>query len=63
MLTIFNINDVNGVVLVSLFNSERISNFVLIIDFENVKAFLVYIEKAISFEDKIGYIMHYVELF
>ena len=63
MLTIFNIDDVNGVVVVSSFNCERISNFVLIIDFENVNACLVYIEKAINFEDKIGYIMHYVVLF
>ena len=63
MLTIFNIDDVNGVVVVSLFNCERISNFVLIIDFENVNACLVYIEKAINFEDKIGYIMHYVVLY
>ena len=64
MLTIFNINDVNGVVLVSLIvNCEHISNCVLIIDFERAKVCLVCIENAITFEDKIDYIMHYVVIF
>ena len=52
VLTIFNINDVN-----------RISNFVLIIDFDQANICLVHIGKAITFEDKIGYIMRYVVVF
>ena len=58
MLTIFNNNDVNGVVLVSFFiNYKHISNFVLIVDFEQVNVCLVHIEKANIFEDKIVHIM------
>ena len=61
MLTTFNINDVNGVVLLSLlFNCKHISNFVLIVDFEQANVCLVHIEKANIFEDKIGHIMRYV---
>ena len=52
VLTIFNVNDVN-----------RIPNFVLIIDFDQANIFLVHIEKANTFEDKIGYIMRYVVVF
>ena len=64
MLTIFNINDVNGVVLVSLIvNCEHVSNCALIIDFEPANVCLVCIENAITFEDKIDYIMHYVVIF
>ena len=58
ILTIFNINDVNGVDLVSLLLTKRISNFVLILDFEQVNLCLVHIEKENIFEDKIGHIMN-----
>ena len=44
-------------------NCEHISDFVLIIDFEQANVFLVHIEKANTFEDKIGYIMRYVVVF
>ena len=44
-------------------NCEHISNFVLIIDFEQANDCLVYIENKITFEDKIGYIMRYVVVF
>ena len=61
MLTIFNINDINGVVLVSLlFNCKNISNFVLIVAFERTNVCYVHIEKVNIFEDKIGHIMRYV---
>ena len=36
------------------------SNFILIVDFEQANVCLVYIEKANFFEGKIGYIMRYV---
>ena len=36
------------------------SNFVLIADFEQAKVFLVDIEKANVFEDRIGHIKRYV---
>ena len=61
MLTIFNINDFNGVVLVSLFvNCKHIPNFVVIADFEQAKICLVHIENPNISEDKIGHIMRYV---
>ena len=61
MLTIFNIKDVNGIDLVSLLLTVNIfSNFVLIVEFEQANVRSVHIEKANIFEDKIGYIMHYV---
>ena len=44
---------------VFIVNCEHISNFVLIIDFEQANVCLVHIEKAITFEDKIGYNMPY----
>ena len=44
-------------------NCEHISNFVLIIGFEEANGCLVYIENAITFEGKIGYIMRYVVVF
>ena len=56
VLTIFNINDVSGVVLVSLFfivNCEHISNFVLIFDFEQAKVCLLRIEKTNTFINKL----------
>ena len=53
-ITMFNIKDVNGVVLVPFFNCEHIPNFVLIIDFEHANVCLVLIEKYITFEDKIA---------
>ena len=61
MLTIFNINDVSGVILsIFIVNCKHISNFVLIVDFEQANVCLVHIEKANIFEDKIGHIMRYV---
>ena len=61
VLKIFNINDVNGVVLVSLFLIVNVfPTFVLIVDFEQANVYLVHIEKANIFEDKIGHIMRYV---
>ena len=58
ILTIFNINDVNGVVLVSLlFNCKHISNLVLIVGFEQGSVCFVHFEKVNIFEDKIGHIM------
>ena len=60
MLTVFNINDVNGVVLVSLLLTVNISNFVLIVDFEQVNLCLDHIEKENIFEDKTEHIMRYV---
>ena len=59
MLTIFNINDVSGVILsIFIVNCKHISNFVLIVDFEQANVCLVHIEKANIFEDKIGHIMN-----
>ena len=46
---------------VYIVNCEHISNFPLIIDFEQAKVCWVYIEKVDTFEDKISmYIMYYV---
>ena len=45
---------------VFIVNCEHISNFVLIVDFEQANVCLVHIEKANIFEDKIGHIMRYV---
>ena len=42
---------------------EHISNFFLIIDFEEAKVCWVHIEKTNTFEDKIGYTMRYVVVF
>ena len=42
---------------------EHISNFVLIVDFEQTTIFWVYIEKTNTFEDKIWYIVRYVVVF
>ena len=39
---------------VFIVNCEHISNFVLIIEFEQGNVCLVHIEKAITFEDKSG---------
>ena len=39
------------------------SNFVLIVGFEEANVSLVYIEKSNTFEDKIGPIMYYVAVF
>ena len=44
-------------------NCEHISDFVLIIDFEQANVFLVHIEKINIFEDKICYLMRYFVLF
>ena len=65
MLTIFNINDVSGVVLVSSLLTVKIfcSNFVQIVDFEQEKVCLVHTEKTNPFEDKIGHIMRYISVF
>ena len=63
MLTIFSIN--MSVVSSSVFivNCEHISNFVLIVEFEQAKFCLVQIEKTNTFEDKIGHIIRYVAVF
>ena len=45
---------------VCIVNCKHISNFLLIIDFEQANVFGVHIEKINTFEDKIRYIMHYV---
>ena len=46
---------------VFIVNYEHISNFVLIVDFEQTNFCWVYIEKINTFEDKSGrYIMRYV---
>ena len=42
---------------------EHISNFALIVDFEQAKVCLVQIEKTNSFEDKIEHIIRYVVVF
>ena len=42
---------------------EHISNFFLIIDFEEAKVCWVHIEKTNTFEDKIGHTMRYVVVF
>ena len=60
MLTIFNIWRCSSVFIV---NCEHISNFVLIVDFEQAKVSLVHIEKTKTFEDKIWHIMCYVAVF
>ena len=39
---------------------EHILIFALIVEFEQANVFWVHIEKANTFEDKIGYIMRYV---
>ena len=45
---------------VYIVNYKHISNFLLIIDFEQANIFWVHIEKINIFEDKIRYIMRYV---
>ena len=45
---------------VFIVNFEHILSFVLIVEFEQANVFWVHIEKANTFEDKIGYIMRYV---
>ena len=47
---------------VFIVNCKHISNFVLIVDFEQANVCLVHIEKANSFEDKIGHIMRCIIL-
>ena len=44
-------------------NCKHISNFLLIIDFEQAKACWVNIEKINTFEDKISYIMRYAVVY
>ena len=46
MLTIFKINDVSGVVLVSLMLTVNIFLFFLIVDFEQANVCLVHIKKV-----------------
>ena len=58
MLTIFNIDNVNGSFFIV--NCKHISNFVLIVHFEQANVCFVRIEKVNIFEDKIGYVMRYV---
>ena len=58
MLTVFNINDVNGVVIV---NCKHISKFALIVDFEKENIWLVHIEKTNTLKTRSGIscIMYY----
>ena len=44
-------------------NCEHISKFVLIVDFERANVCFVHIEKANTFENKIGHIMRYIVVF
>ena len=60
MLAMFNINDVSRVVLKFLLLTL---NIIQALFFEQENVCLVHIEKAITFEDKIGYIMRYVVVF
>ena len=46
-----------------IFNRKHISNFVLTDDFEQANFCWIHLEKINTFEDKIGYKMHYVEVF
>ena len=48
---------------VCIANCVHTSNFVLIIDFGQANVCLVHIEKEITFEDKVKYIMRYVVVF
>ena len=48
---------------VCIINCEHISNFVLIANFKRANISWVNIEKINTFEDKIGYIMHYVVVY
>ena len=48
---------------VFIVNCKHISNFLLIVDFEQANVCLIHNEKTNTFEDKIGYIMRYVVLF
>ena len=47
---------------VFIIDCEHISNFLLIIDFEQAKLCWVHSEKINTFEIKMGYIMYYVVL-
>ena len=47
---------------VFIIDCEHISNFLLIIDFEQAKLCWVHSEKINTFENKMGYIMYYVVL-
>ena len=60
MLAMFNINDVSRVVLKFLLLTL---NIIQALFFEQANVCLVHIKKAITFEDKIGYIMRYVVVF
>ena len=44
-------------------NCEHISNFLLIIDFEQANVCWVHIEKTSTFEEKIGSIIRYIAVF
>ena len=48
---------------VFIVNSEHISHFALIVDFQQANVYWVYIEKTNTFENKIGYVMRYVVVF
>ena len=63
IVTIVNINKVNWRrSSVFIVNCKHISNFVLIVDFEQANVWLVHIEKTNIFEDKIGHIMRWIIL-
>ena len=44
-------------------NYEHISDFVLIVSFEQANFYWIYFEKTSTFDDKIEYIMRYVVVF
>ena len=44
-------------------NSEDLSNFVLVVDFEQANVCRIHIEKINTLENNIGYILHYVVVF
>ena len=48
---------------VFIVNCVHTSNFVLIIDFGQAHICLVHIEKEITFEDKVKYVMRYAVVF
>ena len=48
---------------VFIVNCEHISNFALIVDFEQANARWIHIEKTNTFKDKIGHIICYVVVF
>ena len=48
---------------VFIVNCEDISNFVLVVDFEQANVCRVHIEKINTLENNVEYILHYVVVF